>query len=340
LPAAILFPSTATAAAREPEPLLRELAEHQAHGWQTVADGLTYPEMEAVIADGGRVYVPCGVVAILGQRLLTRNEIPSRLVGAFSNERGELYDVPLDTLESHAMLEVWEDDRWVLYDLDSNVKAVDENGEGVGIEPFARGPRYSKRLTDETEVYNPAASPYPLYETWLFANSDAWYDRVLGTLAIRPPGALEYYFTDPTLRETLGPLRGYEWVDAERWQEIVAAPPPPPRPHVTPPAPESPAPKPRPPAPRPVVPIPPLVPGVMATVPRAHRQRPCRMDGKRIHRRGIPCHRARAVLRTNSRRGKPPQGWHCSGGPRTRCRKGRLYVSARLGSSPSRHTRS
>ena len=117
LPLALSAPA---AAADTPRQALAQLAAHQVHGW---ADAhLAYPELEARIAAGVPRAGSVRVVSILGLRLTERLGVSARLVGAFANQRGDMLDVPDDTLESHAMLEVWEQDRWVVYDLDGNVR--------------------------------------------------------------------------------------------------------------------------------------------------------------------------------------------------------------------------
>lgn len=274
----------APASASTADQILGELAARQTHGWQTIAGGIDYPAMEATIAAGGRVYVPCGVVSILAKRALDRAGIPSRLVGAFSNTTGQdLYDVPAGTLESHAMIEAWDGERWVLYDVDGNVKAVDENGAGVGIEQFAQARRYEPLTDPATDpAFELAGSPHPVYEQWLFDNHEAWYDRVLDTIAIMPNGGHVYYFTDPALKDRLDPMTGYEWVDDTEWRAVLnAAPttmsPPKPRPPVTVPAPVRVVP--------PVVKAPKIVPAKPAT------RRGC----KRFKRRYERTHSRRAL---------------------------------------------
>ena len=214
LPLALSAPA---AAADTPRQALAQLAAHQVHGW---ADAhLAYPELEARIAAGVRVRVPCGVVSILGLRLTERLGVSARLVGAFANQRGDMLDVPDDTLESHAMLEVWEQDRWVVYDLDGNVRGVDQDNKGVGVIDFAQGTRHYDSLATD-ELYDPAESPYPAYERWLFANHEAWYDRVLGTVAVKPLGWTVYFFTDPGTQGSAWPHRR---VRVARSQPLAAA---------------------------------------------------------------------------------------------------------------------
>jgi hypothetical protein len=299
----VLVVPTASAA-ETPYQALAQLAAQQTHGW---ADrDLSYKQLEAKLDSGERIYVPCGIVAILGLRLMHRMGAPTRLVGTFANERGDLYDVPDDTLESHAMLEVWENGRWQLYDLDGNVKAVDQDGRGVGIEQFAEGPRYYDRLTDESglEVYNAQNSPYRNYEEWLFANPETWYDRVLGTVSILPPGGQVYYFNDPTLKSILGPMAGYEWVDAQQWDHVVDAPPETPKPPVS------------------VSPPPILPPATPVPQPNATRKA-CEVGGRSIRRRKMSCSRARRVLGRYLRTRKAPAGWRCSDNRRVRCASAR-----------------
>ena len=236
--------------------------------------------------------VPCGMVSILGLRVAQRLGVPARLVGTFANQRNDMLDVPDDTLESHAMLEVWEEGRWVVYDLDGNVRAVDQNSKGVGVNDFAQGPRrYDSLATDE--LYDPAESPYPAYERWLFANHEAWYDRVLGTVAVKPPGWTVYFFTDPALKEQLGPTAGYEWLEADRWRQLVDAPPP----AATPPARPTPL--------RRATTVQPAATALPAARPPTPvRTAPgCRLKGQAIRRQKVSCARAQRTLRSYLRAG-------------------------------------
>ena len=212
-----------------------------------------------------------------------------------------MLDVPDDTLESHAMLEVWEQDRWVVYDLDGNVRGVDQDNKGVGVIDFAQGTRHYDRLATD-ELYDPAESPYPAYERWLFANHEAWYDRVLGTVAVKPLGWTVYFFTDPALKDQLGPTAGYEWLEANRWRQLVDAPPRPataPHPANAAEARHHGSARGHRPArgPQPGTPVR-AAPG-------------CRLKGQAIRRQGVTCARAQRTLRSYLRAGRAPRGWRC-----------------------------
>lgn len=325
LVAALAAAAPASADGPAPRALLGSLAAHQTHGWASISGGIDYGRLEATIASGGRVYVPCGVASMLAKRLLDRYGIPNRLIGAFSDTDADLYDVPAGTLESHAMIEVWEGGRWVLYDVDGDVEAVDDHGNGVGIVDFARGPRRYRRLTDPATDpdHDLTDSPNPDYEAWLFAHHEEWYDRVLATLAIMPPGAHVYYFTDPTRKAVLDPMAGYEWVPEQEWERIVAAPPP---------APPQTAPVPvKPPAPAPVAPAP--APAPPAAVVKPSGTRPaCTLRGRQVTLRRVSCATARRVLSRYAAGGRAPHGWRCRGRRTVSCqtRGGRLAAARGL----------
>lgn len=112
-------------AAQTPDQILSALAAQQTHSW--VDNPLGYDALEAKYKAGGRLYVTCGFVSEVARRLLVEAGYHARVVGAVTLE-------PYDRMnDGHAMVEVWQNQRWELYDVDSNAKAVDANGNGVGV---------------------------------------------------------------------------------------------------------------------------------------------------------------------------------------------------------------
>lgn len=222
--------------------VLTNVAAHVSHGFADYA--LTMPALEAKIAQDDHVSVLCGQVSMLGVRALERAGIPARYVGTFASQRADLFDVPADVVESHALLEAWTGGRWELYDLDSNVQPVDAAGQPVTIQQFADAPIRSYRVLATDPLYDPTGDQYPVYEAWLFANHETWYDRVLDVVTIQQGGHYIYTGAKDSLVST---IPGYEWVTPEQFSAWAAAGP---VPLVRP----APAPKPQPtPAPAPVV---------------------------------------------------------------------------------------
>ncbi len=228
--------------------ILTNVAAHVSHGFKDYST--PYETDEQIIASGGHVSVLCGQVSLLGIRALNRAGIPARSVGAFAAQRADLMDVPSNIVESHAMLEAWTGSRWELYDLDSNVQPVDENGGPVTIQQFADMPARHYRVLATDALYDPTDDQYPLYEQWVFANHEAWYDRVLDIVAIHQPASSAYVFSGPT--GVVDGLPGYVRVSREALDAWSVE------------GPYAPAPKPA--APQPVQPVQPVAAPVATAV--------------------------------------------------------------------------
>jgi hypothetical protein len=342
-------------AATPGDAILSDLAQHVSHGFADKP--LSMLELERRIANGDHVSVLCGQVSMLGQRALARAGIRSRLVGTFSSQRYEMYDVPADVLESHALLEVWDGTRWVLYDLDSNVQPVTADGQPVTITGFAQmSPRYYRSIANDP-LYDPTNDDYPIYEAWLFANHEEWYDRVLDIVTVESPTG-GYVYTGPRESPISG-FAGYRWVDDATFARIAADGPaaaatvPAPAPATSAPTPGSssaasgaPAPAATPSAPAPAPAAAPSAPAPIPAAPtttgpttpqttnspsavRANRaRRPCTFARRPIAMRGgVRCDNAKHVLRVYRRRGRAPRPWTCHTAKRTVCRYHRMRLS-------------
>ena len=200
--------------------ILTNVAEHVSHGFANYND--SFETMEAKIARGEHISVLCGQVSYLGARALGRAGITVRFVGAFASQRADLLDVPSDVIESHAMLEVWTGARWELYDLDSNVQPVDSQGQPVTIGEFVNMPvRYFRTLATDP-LYDPTNDQYPAYESWVFSNHDAWYDRVLDIPTIYQNG--HYIYVGPQ-DSVLSGMAGYYNVTQQAFDTWAAEAP-------------------------------------------------------------------------------------------------------------------
>jgi hypothetical protein len=123
LVAVVLSPVPASAAT--PDTILRDLAANQTHSW--VDNGLSFEAMEAKYHSGQRLYVTCGNVAEVGRRLLRSAGYNARVVQSITRETFDYVN------DGHLLLEVLVGDRWELYDVDANARAVDANGRGISL---------------------------------------------------------------------------------------------------------------------------------------------------------------------------------------------------------------
>jgi hypothetical protein len=180
---------------------------------------LSYPRLERRLASGGRLFITCGTVALLAQRLLADQGSASRVVVTMTRRTFNGRD------DGHTMLEVDTGHGWILYDLSSNRVAVDGNGRPVGLaEQLAAGDGRRWCVLTKDHWLNPLdpASGKKISSP-AERKLDKWFDRVLGVPLIETtPGSGRYVFNEASQRarlEAYSPF--YEWVDDATWQSKI-----------------------------------------------------------------------------------------------------------------------
>jgi hypothetical protein len=149
--------------------------------------------MFAKYYSGGKLYVTCGHVAEIGRQLVSAAGYPARVVQVITRDE---FDYSND---GHLMLEVYADGRWQLYDLDSNVKAVDDQGRPQSLVEQVDAVRENRAhwqiiaddpLWNENEP-NQASLAVAID---VFSNPARFYRRVMGTplLPKDPYGRINY----------------------------------------------------------------------------------------------------------------------------------------------------
>jgi hypothetical protein len=179
----LAFASSAKAAT--PKQILSDLAANQTHSW--IDNSLGFDKLTARYKAGERINVTCGFVSEVARRLLVEAGYTARVVQTITLEE-------FDSLnDGHAMVEVWADRRWRLYDVDANIRAVDAQGQGISLVEQMVAVKEGRAL------WEPIADDAPFREDEpnlvlrelareVFADVDGFYRRVMG-IAFLPADA-------------------------------------------------------------------------------------------------------------------------------------------------------
>lgn len=199
------------------EKLLRQLASRTTQGW--VHDDWSYPKLERRLGSGKRLFITCGTVAVLAQRLLADQGVDSRVVVTMTRRPFNADD------NGHTLLEVRTDHDWVLYDLNSNRVAVNDHGRPIDLaEQLAAGDERRWRVLAEDRWLNPRdpRSGERIKGT-PERQLDKWHDRVLGVPMVETaPGSGRFVFNETSQRarlEAYSPF--YDWIDDATWQNYI-----------------------------------------------------------------------------------------------------------------------
>lgn len=220
---ALLAPTAARA--DTPGQILRDLAANQTHSWTDNSIG--YRAMVDRYKAGERLNVTCGYVSEVARRLLVEAGYTARVVQVITRDEFDGLN------DGHAMVEVFADRRWRLYDVDANARAVDTAGQGVSlveqIEAVKQDRAYWEPLADDPLFREDEPDEF-LREAIrkVFADPAAFYKRIMGTAFLpRDPegtgnGGLYYVDADQTnrLREN-GLLAGRYLADAATWFNLT-----------------------------------------------------------------------------------------------------------------------
>ena len=216
----LISASSSKEASPEPDALLQRLAAGTTLGW--VDDQRPQAELEQRFNDGERLFITCGTISTLAQRMLAAEGVESRLVSTLTRGAFNGKD------DGHTMIEVRTGEGWALYDLIDNRMAVDGAGrEASFVEQIQAGhDRRWRVLSDDKFIDFRAASPGArrvTIETLINKGLRVWYDRVLGTPTIETaPGSGDYVFNDPSQRERVESYSSaYRWVGQTEWREQV-----------------------------------------------------------------------------------------------------------------------
>jgi len=261
--------------AETPDEIVGALAANQTHSW--IDDGIGFDQMMIRYRAGDRLYVTCGNVAEIARRLLRDAGYPARVVQTLT--LGEFDEIS----DGHLMTELFADGRWQLYDLDANVRAVDESDRGLSVLEQAQA------VQEHRALWEPIADD-PLYRDdepdpvlrdlaiRIFTAPEAFYEHVMGVPLLPRDSAGTVnegmYFHDPAQIERLAAYKhGWRFVaDDAIWQRLTMTSDPPPAPTPV--------------APKPAVPVlvtPPAVPA--ATSPQVEQPRRSCQHLKRRYRR-------------------------------------------------------
>lgn len=208
-------------AATSADRLMAGIASHQTMGWQD--NRTSYETLEARIANGGRVYASCSIVAELGYRAAVRAHIPARHVSAVTNAKFDRYN------DGHAMVELRLGGHWVLYDLDLNRKAVDPHGHGVDLAYQVRAGehRHWQVIAHDEDRWNFAgtdAKTRRMVAPFAHMTPERWYRHALGVALIEQPNGIYAYHGDghdSARIDKVWPGR-YKWVNATTWRSLNA----------------------------------------------------------------------------------------------------------------------
>lgn len=210
--------ATAPAANANPNALMAGIAAHQQMGWK---DNKTpMPVLEQRIAQGGRVYASCSIVAELGLRAAQRHGIPARRVSAITNAKFDGYN------DGHAMIELRLGGRWVLYDLDLNRKAIDLHGRGVGLAYQVKAKhRYWKIIAHDADRWDFAgtdAKTRRMVAPYAHMSAEDWYGHVFGVALVQAPDGHYAYHGNGRRSARIDALwvGTYEWVDTATWRAL------------------------------------------------------------------------------------------------------------------------
>lgn len=216
---AALAIAPAAHASTKADGLMAGIASHQTMGWQ---DNTTPLEtLEARIADGGRIYASCSIVAALGIRAAQRAHIPARSVSAITNAKFDGYN------DGHAMLELRLGGHWVLYDLDLNRKAVDAHGHGVNLAYQVRAGqhRHWQVIAHDEDRWNFAgvdAKTRRMVAPFAHMTAERWYTHALGVALVRTPDGHFAYHGDGHRSARIDAVWSgvYRWVNAATWRTL------------------------------------------------------------------------------------------------------------------------
>jgi hypothetical protein len=206
-----------------PDPILRRVARQVTHGWSERTGSLD--ELERLFNAGERLYILCGHVALLGQRILARNGFDSRVVVTVTKDQYNGWD------DDHALLEVRKGSRWVVYDLDGNNQPLDKKGRELSVVQLTRAKQIRERplAHDQSwDVRGLQEAGYPLaIAPYIGRNYEstkghlAWYKRILGVPIIQVGDQMVYH--DDQQRDRIATLGSgsYHYVDQATWAPIL-----------------------------------------------------------------------------------------------------------------------
>ncbi len=205
----------------EADQLLERIAADTTQGY--IDDDLALPVQEARFKAGERLFISCGNVTLLAQRMLAEQGVDSRLVGTITREKLNGWD------DGHTMLEVRIGGRWVLYDLANNRLAVDRADRPVSlIEQLDAGDdRRWRVLAHDRKIdlrgLSKSERRYTT-ETFIKGGLERWYDRVLGVPLIEEParsGRSVFHTGAPQVkRYTAIHSSVYERVNGATWRRL------------------------------------------------------------------------------------------------------------------------
>jgi hypothetical protein len=223
---AVGFLAFATSAkAATPNQILSNLASQQTHSW--IDNSLDFDGQYARYKAGHRLNIACGYVSELGRRLLAEQGYVSRVVQVITKE-------PWNYLsDGHAMLEVWHEGQWTLYDVDANVEAVDASGRGVSLETqmvaVREGRAYWREIANDP-LYREDEPNLQFRElaAQIFGDPEAFYRRMMG-ISFYPTDAAGtgwygVYYIDSSQTErlrTAGLLVGRSLADPKTWYNLT-----------------------------------------------------------------------------------------------------------------------
>jgi hypothetical protein len=201
------------------EGLLKLIADQTTYGY--IDDDLSLPVAEERLDTGERLFVSCGKVSLLAQRMLADRGVESRLAATITRQPFNGID------DGHTMLEVRRAEKWELFDLGNNRVAVDENGEPLSfIEQIRAGKDRRWRVLSGDSGIDlrglTAADRRYMQKTFIEGGLERWYDRVLGIPLVEAPassGSFVFHQGRAQIRRynrTHG--SAYEWVDAASWR--------------------------------------------------------------------------------------------------------------------------
>jgi len=222
---AFLTATSQAAAAQTPDQILGQLAARQTHSWIDNATGVA--AQVAWYKAGGHLNVTCGYVSEIARRLLVEQGYTARRVEVITTEPWDGFN------DGHAMVEVFYQGHWQLYDVDANAKAVDAAGTPVQLA------QQIKAVKQGTARWQPIASD-PLYRAdepdpvlrdlavKIFTDPDRFYRRVMG-IALLPTDAAgaggRMYYIDSSQKARLDALRPGHYVLASpaTWSNLTAS---------------------------------------------------------------------------------------------------------------------
>lgn len=207
-----------------PEELLERIAARTTYGY--IDDDLSLPATEGHLEAGRRLFISCGKVSLLAQRMLADRGVESRLAASVTHQAYNGID------DGHTMIEVKRGSEWVLYDLGNNRLAVDGNGEPVGlVEQVRAGEDRRWRVLARDRGIDlrglTAADRRYMQETFIEGGLRRWYDRMLGSPLLEEPAGSGRFVFHPGRaqieRYDAAHNSGFEWVDAAGWNGVAGS---------------------------------------------------------------------------------------------------------------------